>query len=1024
MVRWFVMTAQCEYQPLWPHVEAELDKRQPPGWRGAHLSKDGWLDGYHSPLREDRVPSFSVLPDTPTSPGAFKDFGGETGSMAELARLLDIDPRISGNRPGLARRTPTPRSPERAERITAAPAPEPQPIPVEPWVIDLAAAAHDAYQHSDSAEAQAARAYVDDRGLSSLADRFRLGVVDGGVIASVSIPRRDKWRGRLIIPTLRGDDVVWIKARYVGPLSADELKSKRIRKYDGPEGSGTPPYNADALQYAARHGFIYVVEGELDAAATLAGMGDDTYPVIGLPGGTLSPDWARRIAGAGFPVIVAMDADKAGGSHAKKVGQELHKAGGLTVIAAPPAGHLDHNAAFVSMGQAGFAAAVVATVAAAVATLEEMPETPTRGKAGRGKGPAVDMDALLGGGVQIPGSPDYFIDDTSIFQVRMRDGAAQRVGIDWRPFVRSSTYIEGDDPGKRVTFDMGVSADFSDAQPVPASTVRDATCWEHFPQCVGFAPRPWRDALFNAVLMLAARVPRTVGLDATGVHVIDGRHTFVSGGACIDADGAVDGAAVPTVQLTGVLERFKLPAPPALDSDEARDAIRAALNLFDIAPLSVTVPLLGAVWLAPLSTALGDEAPDFTPFFHGPSGVFKSQLSALGQAHYGPFTAKSLPASFRDSPPGLEKVLHRAKDVYVAVDDYHPASDPAEAHTLSRNVHYLLRARGNGTGRNLSTRDGELRESKPPRGLPVATGELLPEGQSALARAFTVPVEPGAVDVERLTEAQRQTPSYAVAMSVYIQTIMAGMDDTGPDGLCTTLPARYRDLRLSFQQQGGHARGPGQVAHQFLALEMFLNFACTAGVIDDTSCVERLAAVWDTLTSLAADMAAELSGTSPVERFMALLVDGFSSKRAYLTGDDGGAPAGHDGDSPDEALFWGWELDPLTAGGYRHGSGTRLGVVTDEWMLLFPEETYRYVVAAARAAGEVFPVKLQTLTKRLAEAGLIQTEEGGRQRTIKEVIDGKRRRVIKLARTGRAGPASDTANDGDSSSDGGEEGAL
>jgi hypothetical protein len=46
----------------------------------------------------DENPSFAVKPDSPTSPGAFKDFGtGETGSMAELARRLGIDPRVSSN---------------------------------------------------------------------------------------------------------------------------------------------------------------------------------------------------------------------------------------------------------------------------------------------------------------------------------------------------------------------------------------------------------------------------------------------------------------------------------------------------------------------------------------------------------------------------------------------------------------------------------------------------------------------------------------------------------------------------------------------------------------------------------------------------------------------------------------------------------------------------------------------------------------------------------------------------------------
>lgn len=593
----------------------------------------------------------------------------------------------------------------------------------------------------------------------------------------------------------------------------------------------------------------------------------------------------------------------------------------------------------------------------------------------------------------IPGTSCYLGDDC-IYELRGGGDSedARRVVLAWRPYVQGSTYIEGDDAGKRVTFNIALNTDGSDMRPVSAPTVKDATCWEHWSKAIGYAGRRERDTLYNTVLMLAGDLPRTIGHNATGWHPIDEHAVYLTGDVCIGADGPV-----PNIsnQLTGPLARYRLPSPPSIDSEEARAALRAAIDLLDVAPLSITAPLFGAAWLAPLSEALGEEAPDFTPWLDGPSGAFKSELSALGQGFYGPFTADTLPTSFADSGPGQEKVLYGAKDAYCAVEDYHPTMNPAEAHARDKTAERLLRAQGNKIGRNLSTREGALREAKPPRCVPVATGEMLPTGHSTVARLFAVPVEPGAVDVARLTIAQERRGELPVAMSLYVRELAAGMDNDGPDGLYAALPKHYRDLRLEVQRADGHARGPGQVAHLYLGLETFLIFSVKAGVLGEAACAALLAEAWQALLTLAADQAAELAGESPVERFLALLGDGFASKRAYLTDESGGAPIG-------EELTWGWEADSMNPGRYHHGNALRLGVVTAEWLLLIPEETYRYVATAAHAAGEAFPVKLQTLTKRLDEAGMIFTEAGTRYRTVREDIDGKRRRVIKLSRSARA----------------------
>lgn len=92
------MNAVAQWEPLWPLLEPEIRRRQPERFRWPRETADCWIGPLHSPLREDRHPSFSVRPDSATDPGAWKDHGtGEHGSIADLAGRLGIDPRQSAH---------------------------------------------------------------------------------------------------------------------------------------------------------------------------------------------------------------------------------------------------------------------------------------------------------------------------------------------------------------------------------------------------------------------------------------------------------------------------------------------------------------------------------------------------------------------------------------------------------------------------------------------------------------------------------------------------------------------------------------------------------------------------------------------------------------------------------------------------------------------------------------------------------------------------------------------------------------
>ena len=408
-------------------------------------------------------------------------------------------------------------------------------------------------------------------------------------------------------------------------------------------------------------------------------------------------------------------------------------------------------------------------------------------------------------------------------------------------------------------------------------------------------------------------------------------------------------------------------------------------------PFDVAVPLLAADYLAPLRELLGDEPPDFVLWLHGPSGTFKSEMAALAQSHFGSFPRQHLPASFVATSNAIERLLSTTKDALLVVDDYHPASDAREAASMAQVASRLLRGVGNSAGRARMRQDTHLRPELRPRGMVVVTGERLPDGHSTAARMFPIAVRPGSLAKEALSAAQAQRHLYPRAMAAYLQHLAPRIEALKAD-----LPRRFQELRHRTAWGGAHAREPGQVAHLQLALEVWLTFAVEIGVLTDAKRADLLARSWQILLAHAAEHGRELAEETPVRRFLALLADGFASKRAYLEAPGGGSPV--------ESERWGWEVrpasDPDDRDEVRHlPAATLLGILTGDSLLLYPEVTYQFIQQAAKNAGSVFPVDLKTLLRRLDEAGLIETEPSSGRRTPNVRIGVHTKRVIKLSRS-------------------------
>ena len=87
-----------------------------------------------------------------------------------------------------------------------------------------------------------------------------------------------------------------------------------------------------------------------------------------------------------------------------------------------------------------------------------------------------------------------------------------------------------------------------------------------------------------------------------------------------------------------------------------------------------------------------------------------------------------------------------------------------------------------------------------------------------------------------------------------------------------------------------HTRQAAQVAHLALAWDVFTRFAVDAAAMDAATRDTLLEEVWTMLTTAASQQGALLQHESPEHRFLALLSDGFASKRAYLENLNGDCP--------------------------------------------------------------------------------------------------------------------------------------
>lgn len=475
-----------------------------------------------------------------------------------------------------------------------------------------------------------------------------------------------------------------------------------------------------------------------------------------------------------------------------------------------------------------------------------------------------------------------------------------------------------------------------------------------------------------AIRILSGEPEEEYVLTHTGWHEVDGKWVYLHGGGHIGPP-----AANVSVQLPDAFALFTLPEPP--EEEDLVAAIEATLALLDpdFAPEALTFPLLAGVFHAALTSA------DFSLALIGRTMTYKTELAALFQRFFGPdMDAKHLPAHWLSTQNALGELAFLGKDVLLTIDDFVPKD--AEAAQLHAKAEAVLRAAGNGSGRQRLRRDGGMRAARPPRGLILITGEDVPIGQSLRARLLILDVATG--DVKRDALSVRQQAAAAGRYAETLAAFLAWVAPCYPDAVRSFRQnaLHYRDQA---QQQEKMRRTPDIVGHLLAALEIFLKFVAMTKVRTQEETAALRDRAWKALLEGADAQSAHQADSDPTQRFLEMLRGAVAGGRAHL--------AGPKGSEPPDPRRWGWRrVGPEDSEWEKNGE--RIGYVEGEDVYLIPEIAFTVASRLSRENGEQITLTARMLWTRMKEAGLLIPPGKPKENKWRKTLEGKPQQVLYL----------------------------
>ncbi|CAG1014599.1 DNA primase [Anaerolineales bacterium] len=371
----------------------------------------------------------------------------------------------------------------------------------------------------------------------------------------------------------------------------------------------------------------------------------------------------------------------------------------------------------------------------------------------------------------------------------------------------------------------------------------------------------------------------------TGWHECDGERGFLSASGWLGTSGLNDQVRVDLG--TNNLRHYALPKGEI----NREEAVRATLEFLQLGPRKVTAPLWAAMYAAPLTSLRPLNA---VLSIYGTTQSGKSTLAHLALTHFGTGFIQGrdyhAPIDWTSTVTAIESAMFHAKDMPLVIDDFAPQfSSVAEARSMHKKAHHVVRSVGNRSARGRSRADLSQQNTRFPRGLVIMTAENPLIGQSIVGRMLYVGVEPGdilpAVGVsasaeDKLTKLQGKAQQGLLAQAM---TLYLGYLTENWERIASEHPALV-DKAAQTARQAGNLQNRLPDAYAVLAASQELALRCfeEMQLISWTDADQLIRENNIALLTIIQNQAEQVAAESPVRKFFTAVASLMVEGKVYL----------------------------------------------------------------------------------------------------------------------------------------------
>ena len=480
--------------------------------------------------------------------------------------------------------------------------------------------------------------------------------------------------------------------------------------------------------------------------------------------------------------------------------------------------------------------------------------------------------------------------------------------------------------------------------------------------------RGGQDKIREIVQIFSPNATQTTIYNHLGFRTIDGKRCF------LHAKGAI-GLENVSVNLPHNLAGYEFEDISGISAEDKTACIRMALKLFGLHKYGNV--LFAYTFLPPLCDmfAKQNNMPSFSLWLHGKSDTGKSTVAALLLNFFGKdFSKNSLPMNFNDTENSLTKKLSLCKDVLSVIDDMvHPTVIRNDMNKQKKLAQDLIFNIANRKGRGRMKCDESLKKTPIPNGMVVFTAEYPLDNisESTTARLLCVEFEKSSVNLNVLTECQKNKLSLNRTMTGFIEWLIANADT-----LAAELQQRFEQLRADcFAMDSATDTSKKLIevcAFMHIAMDCALQYFIEAGAVDSEYKKDILHQLDEDIQTLIEKQSAAIATTSPTKQFMDVIGNLFADGTIY-TKEIGGAITGQTYGKN----FVGWHD-------------------RNNYYFAVSENTGNIYVAVKQYYQKhdiAFEIQPKELYRRLLDEGIISKADKGRYTTVK-AVDNEQHRVL------------------------------